>query len=384
MFALSRTSLKYHKGANRIHEKAEGRWREMEALHGVPRGAKKSDTIYCAISPNGPPGHILASHVESTHFTSTNMTDESANGMIDVIQCPMKMSQLEPPEESADLIFVRLFRRSYPTGAEITLINFTIPWKTRRTGYMLSVPPHDPFTPHRDREPHASPLPHRHHPAGSGAAPIHSLFNSWEGFLPLSSQLNPPPQSTPSFYLSVTLSNDRLTAHLMGSASPPSISSTAHLLEFVYHHLAIGFKHIFLSVKYSFGSSRMRTLLLVLRPAIEAGSVTVVSQSSDGIDGTSSTDGMTWTERFLKHYHHTVCYYLLKGMNEEFISQREGQKEGLSGGYLAMWGLDSFLIPSAPHETIHDLVQLHRGESHQQHALSSNLLIYNSSFTGRV
>jgi hypothetical protein len=361
MFALSRTSLRNRKGPNRIHENAEERWREMESHHGIPRGAKKSDTIFCAIAPSGQLDHTYI--VESSHFTSTNMTDESANEMIDIIQCPMRerRSQFNLPELSQQLVFVRLFRRSYPTGAEVALLNFTIPWKTRRTGYMLSVPPHDPFTPH-DHDPHQTPPPQ----PPVWPAPIHSSFNSWEG-LPLPN--NPVPN--PSFYLSVTLSNDRLTAHLMGSASPPSISSAAHLLEFIYHHLSIGFKHIFLSVKYSFGSARMRTLLLVLRHAIEVGSVTVVSQSSDGIDGTSSTDGMTWTESFLRNYHHTVCYYLLKGMNEEFISLKvEGQRTGsilLSGGYLAMWGLDSFLIPSAPHKTIHDVIHSHTNQSHNQH-----------------
>jgi hypothetical protein len=333
MFALSRVAFKFQKGMNRIHENVKNNWEEMEAKHGIPRGSKKSDTIYCLLSH----GTNQSSYItESTSLAINNMTEPSANEVIDIIQCPIA-NQFHDLD---DHLVVKLFRISYPTGKNISLLNFTIPWETRRTGYMLSVAPHDPFI---------SPQHHYHHIRNSLSQPyhvpsthvVHSRFDAW-GNLQTSLQR----RDLPSFYLSVTLSNDRLTAHLMGSASTPSISSAAYLLEFVYHHISIGIKHIFISVKYSFGSSRMRTVLLLLRHAIEAGHVTVVSQSGDGIDGTSSTHGMTWSELFLKHYHSTVCYYLLKGMYDG---------SHLAGAYLVMWGLDSFFIPASPHETIQDI-----------------------------
>jgi hypothetical protein len=343
IFALSRVTFKFQKGMNRIHENVKQNWKEMEGRHGLPRGSKKSDTIYCLLSH----GVNQSSYViESTSLTVQNMTEPFVNEVIDIIQCPMAIGE-EPFHIPDDDVVVKLFRRSYPTDDKISLLNFTISWKTRRTGYMLSVPPHDPFI---------SPQ-HRHHlrtslpkPYVSSTPVNHSMFNAWEDLRSTASS-----HRLPTFYLSVTLSNDRMTAHLIGSASTPSVSSAAHLLEFIYHHISIGFKHIFLSVKYSFGSSRMRTLLLVLRHAIESGHVTVVSQSADGIDGTSSTHGLTWSENFLKHYHSTVCYYLLKGMHGEGIAQGQRNRTGVAGAYLMMWGLDSFFIPSSPHETIQDL-----------------------------
>jgi hypothetical protein len=68
----------------------------------------------------------------------------------------------------------------------------------------------------------------------------------------------------------------------------------AILLEFVQHHLLIGVRHIFLSVRFAWDSKNMRTLLLALRHFIEQKKVTVSSQASDGYDRTASTKGMAW------------------------------------------------------------------------------------------
>ena len=63
--------------------------------------------------------------------------DSNANRRLDILRCPMEHSAhaylflARSPQEE---VFVEILRGS------VSLINFTIPWSTRRTGYLLSSP----------------------------------------------------------------------------------------------------------------------------------------------------------------------------------------------------------------------------------------------------
>jgi hypothetical protein len=64
--------------------------------------------------------------------------DSNANRRLDILRCRMEDSEYayrflaKSPDAS---VYVEILR------GETSLINFTVPWDTRRTGYLMSSPP---------------------------------------------------------------------------------------------------------------------------------------------------------------------------------------------------------------------------------------------------
>lgn len=345
VFVLNRNILiRDCKGScpSRLNEKAEAMWSGLRTApeYDYSYGGKRLGfDIYCKISNS----EGLTPYVVPATFVANNHSSElSANGRIDIFRCPMKntLHAFDSLVQSDKSVYVSLLQMRKGRGilnggiTMVSLLNFTVPWSLRRVGYMLN-----------EFHPEASTSPDKDIPTPLTL----SLFDGWTGYISqddhLSAKLSRSAHNVSSTgdaaYLCVTLSVDSLFAPMAGAAAAPSVGNVAQLLEFIVHHLMLGIRHIFLAVRYAPGSANMRTLLLSLREFIEAGQVTVSSQSGDGIDRTASLFGLAFSAEFLSLYHRTVILFLLKGTQ---YSTTHGR--GLGNNYLAMWGLDSMFVPS--------------------------------------
>jgi hypothetical protein len=335
---------------SRLNANAEMLWSEMRNTDEdeyTPQGKRQISNLFCKISNS----KGLVAYVVPAEFVANNYSSEvSANGRIDVFRCMMKNTlhaydSLVRSDQSVTVSLHRKVTGDMGGGDVITsLLNFTVPWSVRRSGYMMDV-----FQ--------AS--------TGKDVEMVSSRFNGWEGYRDrrqetgLRSVGSIPNDSFAytkaergddgsAVYLCVTLSVDPLFAPMVGAAAAPSVGNVAQLLEFVQHHLLLGIRHIFVAVRYAPGSDNMRTLLLTLREFIEAGCVTVSTQAGDGIDRTASLFGMGFTSEFLALYHRTTCLFLLKG-----TGYSPGRENGVGvEAFLAMWGLDSMIVPPDGHSSI--------------------------------
>lgn len=90
--------------------------------------------FYCKIR-NSLSSNIYKVH---GHFIPNNVSpDSNANRRLDVLRCRMEDSTYAYKylAKSSSSVMVEILR------GETSLINFTVPWDTRRTGYLLSSPP---------------------------------------------------------------------------------------------------------------------------------------------------------------------------------------------------------------------------------------------------
>jgi hypothetical protein len=167
-----------------------------------------------------------------------------------------------PQEE----VFVEILRGS------VSLINFTVPWSTRRTGYLLSSP--------------------------SEA----SRLDPWKN---IESINNGSGHSLDNLHICVP-----------GLDSAPNIKTLALLLEFIQHHLLLGVDHIFLTATYTWESPYMKLILEFLGSFIDDGKVSIATQAGDGIDLVNSFSGMSWGRDNVKNFASNIYLYLSKGSSK--------------------------------------------------------------------
>ena len=235
--------------------------------------------------------------------------DSNANRRLDVLRCKMEDSEyaLKFLARSSASVHVEILR-----GTQ-SLINFTVPWETRRTGYLLSSPSwatrFDPWKGLQDaHEGH-------HHPDFPEA--LDRLYIASPGF-----EFN--------YVKSPNRKDATKTPHL------PDLRTISGYVEYVQHHLSIGTDHIFLAVNFGWNSQYMRFLIDALREYIEDGLVSVSSKSGDGLDGVSSVLGFSMKNTHVENMFVTMSLYLSKG----------------SSHLLGVWEETEFFIPSAQHHTI--------------------------------
>ena len=247
---------------------------------------------YCRIS-NSNSSHRSMTYVVKGAFIPNRLTpDPNANRLLDILRCPMHGSQAQYKDliRSDEHLLVEILRE------RDSLINFTVPWRSRKTGLMLSLPPQA------------------------------SMFDSWQGY----------GESSPS-------NSTKLTVHMCtpGMETPPGRRILPLFLEFIQHHLLLGVDHIFLSANFHWGSRRMKTLLRLFRTYISEGSVTMASQAGDNVDYMASVYGIYWNRNVLKLMQINMCLYLSKGVAD----------------YVGVWDLDEFFIPRLPYNNMIDVIR---------------------------
>lgn len=338
---------------SRYSEKADPDWEELSTAADEQYsldGKRISSQLHCEISNAN--GRALYS-TPAIFIANNESMEPDANGRIDIFRCLIKsvLNEFRSLIHSNESLFVSVHRDSgyedASLGLKTSIINFTVPWSSRRTGFMLDgIESHLPFKgPYQTLQTATEQL-------------RSSVFDSWYGFTYNATDIIEANSNESSdVFLCITLSMDPLFAPMAGAAASPSVPNIAQLLESIEHHLQLGFTHIFIAVRHSFQSERMHTLLLALRDFIESGRVTVASQAGDSIDGTASIFGLSWSAEFLTLYHRTTTLYLLKGRHATLSAHVSSSHTPLRSVYLAMWAMDSMLVPKLPSGESFGMVQ---------------------------
>ena len=233
-------------------------------------------------------------------FIPNEMTpDANANRRFDVLRCPIDKpyNAYKNLARTSAVMHVELVRDSY------SLVNFTVPWSSRRTGFMLSTPPDT------------------------------SKLDVWKGF-DKGSETLPGAKEGPDH------GGDELHMCVPGIESPMSKQNLAMYIENIQHHLDLGVQHIHVAATFTWGSTNMDLFLEAFSGHIADGVVSVTSAAGDE-DLVYGVLGMSMHRDNVKIFYVNMCLYLTKGMVD----------------YLAIWDVDEYFIPMLPHHTIMDVIR---------------------------
>jgi hypothetical protein len=218
-------------------------------------------------------------------------TDFASNRRFDILRCPMigAANATRSFQSSDHEIQIEIQWNSQ------SLMKFTIPWRTRRTGHLLHSPTYA------------------------------SQQDAWQRTSNNSSTI-----WNPAVHLSMPLT--RLQ---------PSREHCAWMLEYVSHHLLIGFEHIYFTVTLSWDSEEMRQLLLLFRSYVMEGRLTILSSTDSSESGNPAVLGMEWDPAATKVFSSSMALFYAKGMAD----------------YLAVFDLDEFFLPQKYYRLIQDVIR---------------------------
>ena len=192
-----------------------------------PSGARRieldSEMIYCRITHSSTSvPYIVAGEFMPNRLTS----DPNANGLLDILRCPMEDSEKAHEFiKSNQSLFVEIIR------GNISIFTYHVPWRSRRTGFLLSVPK---------------------------AA---SLLDSWKGSDSLTNNEKVPNGEK----------MDKLHICVSATSQAPTKDSLPVYLEFISHHLLIGASHIHLPVPFGWNSIEMHKFVTIFQSYIQEG-----------------------------------------------------------------------------------------------------------------
>jgi hypothetical protein len=234
--------------------------------------------------------------VKGEFMPSKLSADSNANNKLDIFRCKMKRSKecyetLAGSPQHVEVIIINSYHEP--------IFNFTVPWQTRRTGYLLSTPP---------------------------AA---DSFQPWKAYARNTS------------HLPGVVGGDKLHMSVPGIESPVSQKTLPMYLEFMQHHFLIGVQHMFAAGPYAWGGLMLSNFLMAAQPFIVDNHLTFNSQAGDNINLLNSVLGASLDRDVVKVMYVNMCLYLTKGM----VS------------YLAVWDIDEYFIPQLPHHTIMDVIR---------------------------
>ena len=233
------------------------------------------------------------------HFLPNRLTsDFRSNRKLDILRCPLGpifeivganltsylLNNFIAPEKS---ILVSLFRDS------TQLVTFKIPWKSRRTGYLMSSPQHG------------------------------TNLEAWRGL-----DESGKNEDIDAIHLCVA-NTERRPLH--------------HLVEFLEHHKQIGVQHVFFSMFFSWRSKSMQHVLKVVHEYVSDGFLTIQSSADTHSDPNlvvGATKGIFWNPHLVRVMQINSCLYLVKGMAR----------------YLGIWDLSDFFIPSKPSVSLPEIL----------------------------
>ena len=236
-------------------------------------------------------------YIVSGVFMPNKLTpDMNANNRLDILRCKIQAPKscyhsLSTSDHSAEVTIVS------PSGED--LFHFKVPWKTRRTGYLLSAP---------------------------AAA---TSFKPWKAF-DSKSPLLPGEEGGDMLYMSVP-----------GIESTVSQFTLPMYLEFLQHHYLLGVEHVFMAGSYAWNGAMMSNFLVATQSFIADGLLSVNSQAGDNFDLLYSFLGGSLDRDTVKIFHVNMYLYLTKGMVD----------------YLGVWDIDEYFIPQLPHHTILDVIR---------------------------
>lgn len=210
-------------------------FRHFEKTAYSPNGMRKTPpSFYCNISHSeGGPYYI----VRGMFIPNKLSPDSNANKRLDIFRCKMKDTEeayLNLAGTSAELR-IEILRGNF------SLMRFRIPWKSRKTGFMLSEPPDVVTTKH----------------------------NAWKGFN----------RSTPGVW-----THDKLYMCVPGWEDMPGKMTLPIFLEWIQYHLLLGVSHIFTAATFGWDSHYMATILNTVGSFIDDGTLTLASHSGDNVN----------------------------------------------------------------------------------------------------
>jgi hypothetical protein len=199
-----------------------------------PNGLRNtSEKIYCRVS-HTKDGPYYA--VEGNFVKSELSFEHEGDVHVEILRCKM---------EDTEKAYMSLAGSSEELGIELfrgrdSLLQFRIPWRTRKTGYMLSEPEQ---------------------------GMVNSRFNAWKGFDKQSPGLWAP---------------DRMHLCVAGGWDVLPIRRTlSSLLEFLQHHILLEIDHIFTATIFEWSSPHMSVLRNVLGSFIDDELVSLTSYANN-------------------------------------------------------------------------------------------------------
>ena len=285
-------------GAEKINVNSIDTWKgviaKFENAQYTDAGIRIQDSRYlCRISNSIDSESYI---VRGDFMPNKLSTDANSNRRLDILRCKI---------EESDVAYRHLIRSNATLHAEIirghvSLFKFTVRWDTRRSGYIVSSPPHI----------------------------IASKLDVWAGYDSKRKDFNN--ELKHSFHLCVP-----------SIRRPPSRVFMSQYLEFLQHHLLVGADHVVIAFPFGWNSINMARLLDAFRFYIDSKQVTVQSQSGDGFDSVYSSDGLSWHKLAGKVFQANMCLYMAKG----------------TADYVGIWDVDEFFIPKLPYNSITDVLR---------------------------
>lgn len=246
-----------------------------------------------------------ASYVVSGEFVPNRASSSIvSNRRFDILRCPMLVQRLDDLQgyiAADDSLSVEICR-----GQE-AIISFTVPWRARGAGYLLD----------------AAPNANRHDP--------------WQGieWNPAVSAVNDTRSGANSSLPAVPLEVRKI--HLCVPCMKKALSkdNIPLVLEFIAHHLNIGFDHISLSTSWHWTSVHHQHLVKLLAAYIREGKVSISSLAQQPLpEGEEApqfeVQGMAFFRVFMATLQSNLCLYMSKGVAD----------------FMASLDIDEFLVPT--------------------------------------
>jgi hypothetical protein len=313
-------------GPYRVHPSMKDTWLrasvKFESAHYRSNGQRVlPNHMFCRISNT----KTSKSYVVPGVFMPNRLTsDSNSNRRLDIFRCLLqdsKRAHLELIHTNCavhvEILREVLFSEDHSVDLNIpedqrylSLIKFTVPWITRREGYILS------------------------------ETSKSSNLNAWKGFDYKAAILAEGQEHLNSNYIQKSNNGDSFHLCVGGIAKIPTKKILPYILEFISHHLLIGVDHIYLPIALDWKNPSMIKILEILKSYIDEGKLSVISQVNE-VDSVFSVGGLVWLRNSIKVFTNNFYLYLAKGQAD----------------YLLLLDIDEFFIPKRSFKSIMDVIR---------------------------
>lgn len=310
-FLLSHTYLRMPEiEVRKVTKETKSAWyaaaKHAVSTHYYPSGRRKysfEERFTCRIR------HTVgsAAYIVSGEFVPNRVTTTvSSNKRVDILRCPMLLGSVQELQgflKDDAILQLEIYQGATP------LIHIEIPWRQRAVGYLTD------------------------------ATEETSLLDPWEGLFCKDASCQANTNSSLSSNSSSAAVTDPapkgLTAHLCSPCMKKTLNkdNIPLVLEYVSHHLNIGFDHISISTVWHPSSPHHQHLLRLLSSYIQEGKVSITSLSDPKAGEQSAMfqlDGMTYFRFVIATIQSNLCLYMAKGVAD----------------YMMVLDLDEFLVPT--------------------------------------
>ena len=301
--------------AERVNEECVNTWKEIiNKMKHVPymENGKRSPRIpyHCRIFNSMKSKDYK---VPGEFVPNRQTTDPNTNRRVDVLRCPMKLSEEEmnmfAKTQSSYHLFVEIYRKDVVVG------RFFVPWSWRRVGYLMTPPQID-----------SSSLMSLVSGSPDDINHVNSIVTKSTGLDSWSSVV----KTRGNIHICVV--------GLLQVQNTPGMLK--QMLEFIEHHLQVGISHMYFSLQFSDNSEAMNLILDTFQSYIERGYLTITSTAGDHVHMVDSFGGVKWNALSVDTFVISSSLYLAKGAAE----------------YLGVWDINEFFVPRLPHSTVLDVI----------------------------